>query len=662
MTDISATGTTWTLPRINLEREAEPQEVFPNLLSEFIYKRTYSRWVTEKGRRETWPETVQRYMDFVTEERDIPRHVSKEIQAAILQMEVLPSMRALWAAGEAAKRDNTCMYNCSFLPMDSLKSFSELLYILMQGTGVGFSVESRFVEALPVVGETSNTTIHHTIADSTEGWADALWFGVQQWWKGYKVEFDYSGIRPAGSPLKIKGGRASGPEPLRKLMDFAETTVLAGGGRKLRPLEVHDICCQIAEIVMVGGFRRAALISFSDPENEEIRHAKDWTRGDFPAIRYMSNNTAVYEGKPSEALFEAEWRSLVNSKSGERGFFSYPQWRREQRGGECRANPCGEILLRFDTANDAITGEGGSGSFCNLTSAVMRSHDTRETMAKKVRLATWVGALQSTFTHFPYLRPGWAQVCEQDRLLGVDITGQCDNPKLSTDPEVMLYLNSVARDTAAEATAYLGINMPVAITCGKPSGNSSQLVDCASGFHPRFSPYYFRHVRIAASDPLFRMVRDAGVPAFPENGQEHMAKEDVNVWVVRFPVKAPENAIFRHHETAIEQCDRYLHIMETWCGERGHNQSATIYVREHEWEGIGQWVWENFDRLTGLTFLPFDGGKYRLPPYQEIDQAEYEKAQALMPKVDFSYLSTYEREDRGEGAQELACRGGSCEL
>ena len=1028
MSDLSAVGITWTQPNTVSKVEDPPStgNPFPNLLSEFIYTRTYSRWLTEKGRRETWPETVQRYIDFISEGRDIPRHIRKEIHEAILRMEVLPSMRALWAAGAAAKRDNICLYNCSFVPMDCLYSFSEILYILMQGTGVGFSVERQFVGRLPVVEALSDTRVSFCIEDSTEGWTDALRFGVQQWWKGYTVDFDYSKIRPAGAPLKTKGGRASGPRPLRKLMEFAQNTIHGAAGRKLRPLEVHDICCQIAEIVMVGGFRRAALISFSDPDDTEIRHAKDWTRGNFPAIRYLSNNSAFYKERPSEEMFWSEWSALVNSKSGERGF-SIDSWhqRADRPKGMVRSNPCvtgdtrvmteggmvqirdlaqmvgtgnykvsidrrfnqgvwatpnihesnyafktgtkevftlkttegynlrltadhrvmtsdgwkeaqhleagdiihiantegmfgtrgnadagmlggwitgdgcllaednnsprlyffgadrhlidqmldaaerltgrrpsvsvyeknermhfecaalreylgqiiddkfrvpefvwqgtedcqrsylsalfsadgsvqgtrekgvsvrlasskidllhdvqmlllnfgiaskvyeerrpagyrdlpdgkggyksylcnadheliiskinfhrfadrigfihqekqaklaaemggrtrgfykepftarfesltpagvedvydmtvpvthsfvanglvvhncGEIGLRFAFSEDPITGEGGAGSFCNLTSAVMRITDTRESMARKVRLATWLGVVQSTFTYFPYLRKGWAEICEQDRLLGVDITGQCDNPKLSTDPEVMSYLNLVARQSAAEASSYMGINMPVALACGKPSGNSSQMVDCASGFHSRFAPYYFRHVRISASDPLFKMVRDAGVPVLKENGQEHLPDNDVTVWVVRFPVKAPKEALFRHHETALQQCNRYLQVMDTWIGKRGHNQSATVYVHEHEWEEVGQWVWENFERITGLTFLPYDGGNYTLAPYQEITEEEYDVAVSKMPKVDFGYLSLYERTDRGEGGRELACSGGSCEL
>ena len=637
--------------------------VFPNLLSEFIYMRTYSRWLHDELRRESWNETIERYISFIKSERKIPSHVANGCRDAIMTMDVLPSMRAFWSAGPAALRDNTCFYNCAHIPIDSLKSFTELLYILMMGTGIGFSVEHQFVDNLPTVGFQTKAVVHHQIADSTEGWADALLFGLTHWFQGRRVEFDYDLIRKAGAILKTKGGRASGPEPLKALMDFCEQIILGASGRKLRPIECHDICCQIAEIVMVGGFRRAATISISDPDDEEMRHAKDFNRGQFPKIRFMANNSAYWGERPDRETFDREWTALVRSKSGERGL-SIDSWhmRADRPKGEVRPNPCGEIGLRFARSVDPWTGEGGGGQFCNLTAAVMRPWDTIKTFAKKIRLATWLGAIQATFTEFPYLRPAWKQHCDEDRLLGVDITGQCDNPKLSGDPEAMRYFNRIAVETAAEASAYLGINMPVAITCGKPSGNSSQLVDCASGFHPRFSQFYLRRVRIAATDPLFHLIRDYGVPVYKENGQENLSDEDVRVWVAEFPVKAPENAVLRDSESALEQCERYLHVTQTWMAERGHNQSATIYVREHEWAEVGDWVYNNFDQITGISFLPYDGGSYRLAPYQEIEEDEYEAAQAKMPTVNFAALSRYEIEDRGEGAREYACSGGSCEL
>ena len=354
---------------------------------------------------------------------------------------------------------------------------------------------------------------------------------------------------------------------------------------------------------------------------------------------------------------------MRKSGSGERGF-SVGNWyqRAERQEGMLRSNPCHEIGLRFTLSEDPWTGKGGSGQFCNLSAAVMRPGDTVETMSEKVRLATWLGCVQASYTDFPYLRKGWKTLCDEDRLLGVDITGHCDNPKLSRNGDAMIYFNAVARSTSIVAADKLGINRPVAVACGKPSGNSSQLVDCASGFHTRYSKHYYRHCRISSHDPLFKLMQVHGVPVFKENGEEHLSEEEVSTWVVRFPVKSPEGSVMREHETAIDQCNRYLEIMKTWCSQKGHNQSATIYVRDHEWDQIGQWLWDNFDSVCGLSFLPYDGGGYRLPPYVEISEEEYENAAASFPVIDWSFLSAIETEDRGGGAQEYACVGGSCEL
>lgn len=635
---------------------------FPNLLSEFVYTRTYSRWVEEKKRRETWPETVARYVGFIFQGKNVPADLPAKAYDLILNLDVMPSMRSLWCAGEAMTRDNTCGYNCSFLPVDNLKAFSEALYILMQGTGVGFSVERTFVDNLPKISEPTGNVVDYSIQDSTEGWADAVYFGITAFHRGDDVQFQYDKIRPKGARLKTKGGRASGPEPLKRVLDFSRETIRGAVGRGLKPVEAHDIMCMIAEIVMVGGFRRASLISFSDPDDQEMRHAKDFARGAFPTIRYMANNSAVFEEKPTREVFDREWDALAKSGSGERGFYITGPEKRLKRGGEFRSNPCGEILLRFKRALDPWTGEGGGGQFCNLTAAVMRSHDTIETMSEKVRIATWIGSVQSSYSHFPYLRPAWEELCAEDRLLGVDITGQCDNPALSGDVEAMSYLNAIARSTAILAADQIGINRPAAVTCGKPSGNSSQFVDCASGFHPRYAKFYFRHVRISSKDPLFRLIKDFGVPVFKENGQEHLDDKDVDVWVAQFPVRAPETAMTRHDESALDQLHRYLKIMESWCGDKGHNQSATIYVREEEWAPVGDWLWKHFDSVTGLSFLPHDGGLYKLAPYVELTETQYHEAMAKMPAVHFNELSFYETMDEGNGAQEAACVGGACEI
>jgi len=635
---------------------------FPNLLSEFVYTRTYSRWNGE--RREKYHESVSRYFQWIREERpQVPSEILETAEQLMLEMSVMGSMRALWSAGVPARRDNTCIYNCSFIPLDNLKAFSEGLYILMQGTGVGFSVERQFTNNLPVVAQWNGKTTPFKIDDCAEGWANALYIALSAGYQGAKISFDYSDIRPAGAVLKTKGGRASGPEPLKNLLDYVQETLDKARGRKLTSLECHDIMCMVGEIVVSGGVRRSALISFSDPDDEEMRNAKNWKLGEFPKHRYMANNSAYYDEKPSEDVFWAEWQALIDSQSGERGF-SIGNWhtRADRPSSDVRSNPCHEIGLRFLRATDPMTGEGGGGQFCNLSAAIMRADDTKESFAEKVKIATWIGAIQSSFTYFPYLRKGWNQTCEEDRLLGVDITGQCDNPELSQDEIFMKEMNDLAIKTSMEAADCLGINHPVAVTCGKPSGNTSQLVDCASGFHPRYGQFYNRHVRIAAHDPLCQMIRDQGVPMFKENGEEHLEDSEVTTWVARFPVKAPEGAMLRDSETALEMCERYLQIMRTWCSDKGHNQSVTIYVRDEEWQEVGQWVYDHFDEITGLSFLPFFGGKYRLAPYEEITEEEYHTAMIDMPEIDFSKLTQYEQEDRGEGARELACVGGVCEL
>jgi ribonucleoside-triphosphate reductase len=638
------------------------KSVFPNPLSQFVVTRSYLRWREEDNRRESYPEAVDRYCDFIELNRTVPSWVLESIRKGMLEMETLPSMRALWSAGKAAERDNTMIYNCSFIPIDSLKGFSELLYILMMGTGVGYSVERQFISNLPVVAPSNGKSAPYRIDDSTDGWADAVFHGLTMMWKGYTVEFDYNRIRPEGARLETKGGRASGPGPLRRLLDFCQETLDGARGRQITPLEASDIACMTGEIVMAGGVRRAALICFSDPEDEEMRHAKDWTKGNFPECRYMANFSAFWDGKPARSAFDTEWTALKNSGSGERGFYMFPQSKRDERRSDCRSNPCGEILLRYAKSTDPWTGHGGGGQFCNLSAAVMRAEDTVETFSEKVRVATWIGTIQATFTNFPYLRPAWKKHCDEDRLLGVDITGHCDNPKLSGDAEAMTHFNKIARSTAAEASAHFNIPMPAMITCGKPSGNSSQAVDCASGFHTRYSKYYIRRVRISGADPLFRLIRDSGAPVFKDVKYKNAPDAECPTWVVEFPVKAPEGCMTRSDETALEQLGRYLNVMNTWISKRGHNQSATVYVRDHEWDVVGDWVYEHFDEITGLAFLPYDGGVYELAPYEEIDASEYNRRQLTFPNVDYSLLSQYETEDMGEGAQTLACMGGSCEI
>ena len=637
---------------------------FKNDLGELVYLRSYARWLETENRRETWDETVERVMSFLFKDSPISQEKLNNIRELILDQQIMPSMRSLWASGDFASTDNTAIYNCSFLPIDNLKAFSELIYILMQGTGVGFSVESKFVSKLPTIAKVSDTAVNFVVEDSAIGWADAVFFAVTNAWKGHgSLTFDYSLVRPRGARLKTKGGRASGPEPLQKAITFITETIFKAEERKLTTLEVYDICCALAEVVVVGGVRRSAMISFSDPDDESMRHAKDWKLGNFPIKRYMSNNSAYFESRPSKEVFDREWKQLAESGSGERGL-SIDNWHKyapRPKGG-CRSNPCHEISLRFKESNNPWTGDGGGGQFCNLSAVVVRPKDTLDTLKVKVELATIIGCAQAQFTHFPYLRPAWRELCEEDRLIGVDLTGQCDNPKLLDSLENLSILNEVAVNTAKEMSDLLGINMPAAITCGKPSGNTSQMVDCASGFHPRYSDYYFRHVRVSADDPLSDLLKTQGVPMFAEVGQENFEEEDVKTWVARFPIKSPEGSMTRDDESSFDQMERYLTIMKGWCKERGHNQSATIYVKENDWEKVGQWVWDNFDSIVGLSFLPYDGGNYKLAPYEEISKDEYEDAIQDFPSIDFQKLSEFETFDQGQGSTELACTGGTCEL
>jgi|11BtaG_2_1085332.scaffolds.fasta_scaffold00067_35 ribonucleoside-diphosphate reductase alpha chain len=638
---------------------------FRNDLGELVYLRSYARWLESENRRETWDETVDRVCRFLFKESPVNSEEIALIKEMILTQQVMPSMRSLWASGDFASVDNTAIYNCSFLPIDNLKAFSELIYILMQGTGVGFSVESKFVSKLPVIAEMDSTKVTSIqVEDSSVGWADTVFFVITQAWKGFgSIDIDYSLVRPRGSRLKTKGGRASGPQPLQDAITFIIDTISNAQGRQLTTLEVYDICCSLAEVVVVGGVRRSAMISFSDPDDESLRHAKDWKIGNFPLKRYMSNNSAYFADRPSKEVFDREWKQLAESGSGERGF-SIDNWHKyaPRPKGECRSNPCHEIGLRFKESNDPWTGEGGGGQFCNLSAVVVRPEDTLDTLKVKVRLATIIGCTQATFTNFPYLRPAWRNLCQEDRLIGVDLTGQCDNPKLLDNLENLSALNDIAMSTASEMSKLLRINIPAAITCGKPSGNTSQMVDCASGFHPRYSDFYFRHVRVSADDPLSDLLRSEGVPMFPEVGQEDLPLDKIKTWVARFPIKSPQGSMTRDDETSFDQMERYLTIMKGWCKERGHNQSATIYVKNDDWDKVGQWVWDNFDDIVGLSFLPYDGGNYKLAPYEEISEEEYLDAIQDFPKIDFQRLSEFETYDQGQGSSEIACTGGTCEI
>jgi len=621
--------------------------MFKNEVAEFIYKRTYSRWKEEEKRREDWPETIDRFLDFlISKRKDIPEKTIRKIRKYMLEFAVMPSMRFLWAAGPAAEFDNTCIYNCAFTKINSVRAFSECLYILMCGTGFGFSVEEKEVDKLPKIpviksGQALEKII---LEDSKKGWADSVKILMKSLYEGQNLYFDYSLIRPEGARLKTMGGRASGPQPLIKLHDFIRETMHNAQGRKLTSLECHDICNQIAEIVVVGGVRRSSQISLSDLEDKDMRHAKEWP---YPIRRAMANNSAIYRERPSAAQFLKEWGSLALSGTGERGIFNLQAAQSKAPSRRYApliqgTNPCGEIMLR-------------DMQFCNLSEVVVRPDDDLDSLLDKVETATWLGLIQSTFTYFPYLRKTWKKNCDVERLLGVSLTGQMDNPTLMNS-EALKALKSRVIRISRKASKLLGVNMPTSTTCVKPSGTVSQLVDSSSGVHPRFSQYYIRRYRIAARDPLFRMMRDMGIPCHPEVGQ---TKKNASTWVVEFPIKAPEECVTRKDVTALEQLGHYKNLQHNWCE---HNASMTVYVRDEEWFEVGNWVYQNWDIINGVSFLPYDGGHYKLAPYEEIDHRTYERLIKKLPRIDYKQLSKYELEDNTQGKAEYACNGDKCEI
>ena len=621
--------------------------MFKNEVAEFIYKRTYSRWMEEENRREDWPETIERFLSFITKERnDIPEKTVNKIRKYMMEFAVMPSMRFLWAAGPAAKADNTCIYNCSFAKINSVEAFAECLYILMCGTGFGFSVEQEEVDKLPVVPEirSGQALKKIVIEDSKTGWADSVKTLMQNLYEGQNIYFDYSEIRLEGARLKTMGGRASGPQPLVKLHDFIRETMHNAQGRQLTSLEAHDICNQIAEIVVVGGVRRSSQISLSDLHDTDMRHAKEWP---YPIKRAMANNSAIYREKPSAAEFLKEWAALALSGTGERGIFNLEAAQNKAPSRRYApliqgTNPCGEIMLR-------------DMEFCNLSEVVIRADDDLDTLLDKVECATWLGVIQSSFTDFPYLRDTWKKNCDKECLLGVSLTGQMDNPSILSS-EALNALKSRVIRISRKASTLLGTRMPTATTCVKPSGTVSQLVDSASGVHPRYSQYYIRRYRIAARDPLFTMLKEVGIPCNPENGQ---TEEDASTWVLEFPVKSPEGCITRKDVTALDQLSHYKNLQHNWCE---HNASMTVYVRDDEWFEVGNWVYKNWDIINGVSFLPYDGGHYKLAPYEEIDVHTYERLIKDLPRIVYSELAKYESEDNTQGKQELACSGDKCDI
>ena len=621
--------------------------MFKNEVAEFIYKRTYSRWLEEENRREDWPETIERFISFIISERpDIPEKTINKIRKYMLEFAVMPSMRFLWAAGPAAKADNTCIYNCSFAKINSIEAFAECLYVLMCGTGFGFSVEQEEVMKLPEVPEikSGQGLARVLIEDSKAGWADSVKTLMGSLYDGQNIYFDYSDIRLEGARLMTMGGRASGPAPLVKLHDFIRETMHNAQGRQITTLEAHDICNQIAEIVVVGGVRRSSQISLSDLTDKEMRHAKEWP---FPIKRAMANNSAIYREKPSAADFLIEWGALAKSGTGERGIFNLSSAQAKAPARRYApliqgTNPCGEIMLR-------------DMQFCNLSEVVVREDDDLDTLLDKVETATWLGIIQSSFTNFPYLRKEWKKNCDVEALLGVSLTGQMDNHSILTS-EALAALKSRVLRISRKASGILGTKMPAATTCVKPSGTVSQLVDSASGVHPRYSQYYIRRYRIAARDPLFNLMKDAGVKCSPENGQ---TKKDASTWVLEFPVKSPEGCVTRKDVSALDQLKHYKNLQHNWCE---HNASMTVYVRDDEWFEVGNWVYQNWDIINGVSFLPYSGGKYELAPYEEIDHRTYERLIKAQPVIDYKQLSEYETQDNTQGKSEFACVGDKCEI
>ena len=637
-----------------------PDNFLPTLYQEFIHLSRYSRWLPEEGRHETWDETVARYFDFFTEHvkemtgYEIDLKTRNELEIAVLSQRVMPSMRCLMTAGEALKRENIAGYNCSYVAIDRMQAFDEILYILMNGTGVGFSVERQYVSELPKVAEEffpSDTVI--TVADSKMGWAKAFKELMGMLYIGQIPRWDLSKVRPAGAPLKTFGGRASGPAPLENLFNFTVTTLKGSAGRKLSSLECHDIVCKIAEVVVVGGVRRSALISLSNLSDDRMRHAKSGQWWNDNPQRALANNSACYTEKPDMGIFMSEWNALYESKSGERGIFNRESanrmaemsGRREIEGYEFGTNPCSEIILR-------------NREFCNLSECVVRPGDTKETLLEKVRIASILGTLQSTLTNFKYVSSSWKKNCLEERLLGVSLTGIMDcrltNGKDKNIAGLLEELKAEAVKTNKEWAEKLGIPQSAAITCVKPSGTVSQLVDAASGIHARHNPYYIRTVRGDKKDPLTQLMTNEGFPV------EDDIMNPANTAVFSFPMKVDNGAVFRTDLTAIEQLELWLTYQKHWCE---HKPSVTISVKEDEWMEVGAWVYKHFDWMSGVSFLPFSEHTYQQAPYQDTDKEGYEFLLKKLPKqVDWSKLSEYESMDMTIGAQELACTAGGCEI
>jgi len=633
--------------------------MLPTPYQQFIHKSRYARWLEDEQRRENWDETVDRYVNFMVNQVQgkcnykVDTKIVEEIREAILNLEVMPSMRAMMTSGPALARDNICGYNCSYIPVDSPRSFDECMYILMCGTGVGFSVERENVDKLPTVSDNfDDSDIVITVGDSKIGWAKAFRELIALLYAGQVPSWDMSGVREAGERLKTMGGRASGPQPLADLFNFTVQMFKKAKGRKLFPIECHDLMCKIGEIVVVGGVRRSALISLSNLNDDQMAHAKSGQWWEHEGQRALANNSVSYKGKPEMGTFMREWLALYDSKSGERGIFNREaadkqvgrNGRREQ-GHMWGTNPCSEIILR-------------PYEFCNLSECVVRETDDLKSLKRKVRLATIIGTIQSTLTDFKYLRKIWKDNTEEERLLGVSLTGIMDHSVLSKNTDSKKWLEEMrqtAVDTNKEFAQLLGIPQSSAITCVKPSGTVSQLVDAASGIHARHNDYYIRTVRGDNKDPLTQFLREQGV-----HSERDVTKPE-STTVFSFPVKSPEGAITRTQMTAIEQLELWKTYALHWCE---HKPSITVSVKEHEWMEVGAWVYANFDVASGVSFLPFSDHTYQQAPYQDIEPDDYLEWMQVYKDmyIDWSALSEYEKEDHTTGSRELACTAGVCEV
>jgi len=623
----------------------------PTDYQSFIHKSRYAKYFDGKG-RESWGETVERYMDNVVRKVAGNDTYINQIRDAIVGLEIMPSMRAMMTSGPALDRDNTAGYNCSYLPVDDPKSFDEAMFILLCGTGVGFSVERQFVQKLPEIPELYESDTMIVVKDSKEGWAKGFRQLLALLWAGEIPKWDVSEVRPAGARLKTFGGRASGPAPLIELFNFSVQTFKNAQGRRLTSMECHDLMCFIGQIVVVGGVRRSAMISLSNLSDDRMRHAKSGQWWETAAHRALANNSVSYTEKPDIETFMREWLSLVESKSGERGVFNREaskkqaaKYGRRDPEHEFGTNPCSEIILR-------------PYQFCNLTEVVVRATDTYDTLEHKVKLATILGTVQSSFTKFPYLRKVWQRNTEEERLLGVSLTGIMDNPLMTMKNKglesTLSKLREVAVATNAEWAERLGINASVSITCVKPSGTVSQLVDSSSGIHARHSPYYVRTVRGDNKDPLTQFMIDQGIPNEP-----CVFKGDTTT-VFSFPVMSPHRAVTRNDMSAIEQLEMWLIYQRYWCE---HKPSVTISVRDDEWLAVGAFVYEHFDEMSGVSFLPHSDHTYQQAPYQDCSKEEYKVLLRSMPKqIDWDSLSDYEQEDNTVAMQTMACSGDVCEI